>query len=149
MVMDSNNQVGIKPKTEQVSPHVSLEWLHDGQMIVYHFEIISATEEAKIVRSKINDVFANWPENRPYAVMYNFKKITWSPQLRKQAEDDYQMIPPDKPTFMAVVLPNTPLAHMIRLFMRAQQRKYRNTKTESRAFMSYDEALAWLKESVS
>lgn len=147
--MDTETQDKLTSTPEQVSPHVSLEWQHDRKIVVYNFEIISATEEAAIVRNKINEVFANWPADQPYAVMYHFKKITWSPMLRKQAEDDYQMLPSDKETYMAVVLPNTPLAHMIRLFMRAQERKYRNTKIESRSFMSYDEAMSWLKESLS
>jgi hypothetical protein len=127
---------------ESVSTNVKLEWRYNRRLIIYHYKRISFHQEVADIRKKINEVVANWPLGQPYCVVYNFLEVTWAPQMREQADEDYRIIPPDLKAYMAIVLPNTPLNQLVKLFVLGQQRKSpRHIQTN--AFTSLDRALVW------
>ena len=140
--MDSPQDAAI----QQLTLNVSMEWRHQKQLLIYHFDRISKREEADQVRQHIDNNFNAWPSEQPYRVLYYFRVISWSPYLRQNAEKDFEMIPKDREAWMAVVIPRSPLSQIIRLFMRAQAKK---APFNMKIFWELDEALTWIGQGMT
>jgi hypothetical protein len=125
---------------------ITREWIDDG-----HIAVITTQGDMRrdAVDTWVNiclDTLNNWHTDRPILSIQNLsaKMQGLTPYSSRRSEDILAQIPPHKPCYIALILPNTFISRVIGLFMLARQRF--NKDQESRVFTNLGEGLDWLKE---
>ncbi|MCC7447205.1 MAG: hypothetical protein IT324_07300 [Anaerolineae bacterium] len=134
--------VTASPCIEQLSPHLTREWLYDGRIVVYAFNSSDRDTVALWAETCKADILA-CPPDKPFLVLHDFsaKGIMVSPYGRDRAEELAHFHPEVKGR-AAVLLPPTIASHLIRLFMVQKPHTCRQRKM----FESRGAAIKWLLE---
>ncbi len=88
-------------------------------------------------------VIKDWPDDRIYLAVQDLSgpRFALTPYARKRASETYEVRPALKGR-VAIILPRTFVAQLVRLFIRGERRNH----FETRFFMSAKDALVWLAE---
>ncbi len=126
---------------EQLSSGVTREWLHDRQIVVYTVkdvrrETIDTWTEA--FKSDIGD----WPADRLFRVVQDLRLAGGTTPYGRARGQEMFRTRPEVRVWTALVLPDTFVNTLIRLFVRAQAT--RNATRVREFFTTREEALTWL-----
>jgi hypothetical protein len=132
------------PSIEQLSPHLTREWLFDRRVVIYAFNSSDRDTIDLWAETCKADILA-CPSDMPFLVLHDFsaKGIMVSPYGRDRAEE-LAHFHPEVTGRAAVLLPPTIASHLIRLFMIQKP----HTCRERKMFESRDAAIKWLLEYV-
>ncbi|MCC7449677.1 MAG: hypothetical protein IT324_19820 [Anaerolineae bacterium] len=136
----NNSSPTNSPAIEQLSPTLSREWIADGHIVVYTLQDGTRTTIDRWVKAFTADIAA-WPEDRPFLVIHDFsaRQVTTTPYGR-EGGDKLVNVRPEVKGRVAVLLPKTIAAHLIRLFLDQHTKGGR----ERRIFTSREDAIKWL-----
>jgi hypothetical protein len=129
---------------EQIAPQMVRYWLLDRQVVVYKMTSVAH----QVVDAWIDTVIATmeaWPTNRPYLAIHDLtsENVSLTPYARTRAAE---LIPlgAKVPGYAAIVLPNSFIAQVIRLFMRSQRKQ----GIHNEIYFTLPAALEWLKTKI-
>jgi hypothetical protein len=123
-----------------VESDIKYELVKDGKIIVYHIGKVDR-DYADRMAVVVHKIMSEWPREKPYLCAFNVidPKIIMTPYIRsklKEFTDAY----PDLAGKAAAVIPGTPMAHAVRMYMMLEAKKYRQRRT----FFTLEEAIEWL-----
>jgi hypothetical protein len=141
------------PELSRLAPHlpdattlsgVTLEWLHDGQIPCFTLADISRATVDDWMRL-LAQLMEYWPADLPYAAIIDATPSggMLTPYARAKV-GDLEGINPSLQGRVAVILPRTFVAQLIRLFVRTLRRQ----KVVTGIFFTREEALDWVKQVV-
>ncbi len=133
------------PLIEQLSAGVTLERLHDGQILVFTITDVSrATLDTWV--NTIKSITASHPAGQKYFALNHFegKNVSLTPYLRAKIQE-LAAWRPTQGGYIAAVLPKTFFAQLMTLFLPAMNRN----NIQSRLFFTRDEGLGWLEKSLA
>ena len=133
------------PLVEQLSAGITLERLHDGQILVFTITDVSRmTLDSWVNAIKSNT--AGWRDDQKYFALNHFdgKNVSLTPYLRAKIEELADWRPAQRGC-VAMVLPRTFFAKLMTLFLPAMK----SQNIQSRLFFTRDEGLAWLEKSLA
>jgi hypothetical protein len=127
---------------EEVAPGLRVKWLFDRRLLV----VIADSSTRSAVDAWAQLMFSaikNWPADRTYLAIQDLSspRFSLTPYARKRASETYEVRPSLKGR-VALILPKTFVAQLIRLFIRGERRNH----FETRFFVSFKEAVEWLAE---
>ena len=127
---------------QEITPGLRVKWLFDRRILVVIAD--SSTRPAvdawaQLMFSAIRD----WPDDRTYLAIQDLSspRFSLTPYARKRASETYEVRPSLKGR-VALILPRTFIAQLVRLFIRGEKRNH----FETRFFADAREALIWLAE---
>ena len=121
------------------------EFLFGERIVIYHLDTV-AREILDAGADDVLDTMKNWQTNQPFLVLYDITstKIALTPHLRHRLQELSNAFP-DLKGRAAVVLPQSIITQVFRLFVRSQNRIGRSKQV----FFSRESAIDWLKEKLS
>src|SRR5579859_5485934 len=131
------------PAEEGVSTLATLSWLRDDRIVV--FTVNGPTTRPAVDRwfDLVAGVVKSWPPEKPYLALHDLsnKQVALTPYARSRAME-FDPLVRHLHGRIAIVLPNTFMNQLFRLFLRTLgwQRKL-----PTEAFTAFDAALRWLE----
>lgn len=138
MKLPVKTSTGIHP----LSPHVTLEWLDTGRMVVLTLKDNSRTAVADWA-AIIQAVATDWDTNKPYLALYDLSGIEITPYYRERGLDISDAVQHLSGRY-AVVLDDGGSMSTMRLYFKMAIEK--RSAREGKIFTDRDKALAWLRE---
>lgn len=138
-----NTMIETPAEIIELSETVRVEWYLDRQIVCYTL-LSSSRQTVDTWAKKAIRVLNTWDENQPYLALYDVSKIVaLTPYGRTRSQEIAEVAQRVRGAY-AVVLSDSVLSHVIRLFVERRLRKQRRTHehviTHSKA-----EALEWLQ----
>ena len=126
---------------EELSSGLTREWLYDGQIVVYTVKDVRRETIDAWLETFTTDIM-NWPADGIFRVVHDLSIAGGiTPYGRTRGQEMFNTCP-EVLTWAALVLPDTFVNDLIRIFLRTQ-----STHTESRVrecFTTREDALKWL-----
>lgn len=125
-------------------PGVTLEWLYGGQIPCFTIlDISRATVDNWMVL--LRQLLENWPANRPYVAIHDasVSGVMLTPYARAKITE-LEGVNPALQGRVAIILPRTFVAQLIRVYVRTLRRQ----KVVTGIYFARDEALEWISEIV-
>jgi hypothetical protein len=130
------------PSFEQITPHVTREWLYGRRILVFR---VTSFEDAEVdAWAKVYiEALTAWPPDRPFLAVQDisYRLFALTPRTRARIAEVYRL-GRDTEGRVAVIVPNTLVARFVRFFLSTLQR----VTASIRFFTSREAGLAWLKE---
>lgn len=130
----------VESSVEQIAPGLSRSWLLNKRIVVFRLSSSSRSVADAWVEC-VKETMEHWPKGQPYLAIHDLTsdKVSLTPYARKRAEE---LIPlsAGAPGYAALLLSPTFVAHLIRLFLRAQ----RQQGNENQIFFNMTDAVKWL-----
>ncbi|HVU10537.1 MAG TPA: hypothetical protein VHD90_04635 [Phototrophicaceae bacterium] len=128
---------------EYVASGVTREWSGDRQLCVFNIDN-GYQETIDAWANNVKAVLTTWPENTPCLMLHDFHKaLGFNRYFRKRFETLFKHRP-DLKRYVAVIVPDDPIAEIIRAVI-TQQRSPTQAATWE-VFTTRVSALAWLGE---
>lgn len=141
--MNSSLQTGNIDSVELASG-LTRHTLDHGSIVVYTFRNNRrATIDAWA--NRVINTSETWPDDRPYLILYDLSRTFLSPYFRKRANDVNTIPRPEIFGAYAVVLPDSVVGQLIRLFVK-RDLPPPTYYAESEVFTAFDEAVVWLRK---
>lgn len=128
---------------DRIAPGLTHLFIDDGAVAVYTFynnrrETIDAWYEA------LRGQHDSWDASQTYLILHDVSRVFFTPYFRTRANDVMALERTDLVGAYAVLLPNSLIGHVMRLFL---DRDLRRTvhQTTGETFTDYDDALKWLR----
>ena len=125
---------------------VTLEWLHDGRIAMFHAENTSSETIDAWYHMSV-ELVQNWPQAKPYLVLSNFSNLGLTPYSRQRSEELAAAIPDSLNGRVAVVISRGILGYGLRMFGTTPL-KALVPNLEFEFFFEETKALAWLEEAL-
>jgi hypothetical protein len=127
-----------------VSPGLTRQRVDDDTVSVYTFydnrrETIDAWYE------KLHELHYSWDASQPYLILHDVSRVFLTPYFRKRANDVMALDRTDLIGAYAVLLPDSIVGHIMRLFLNRDLQSTSH-QTTGVSFNQYDDALNWLRE---
>jgi hypothetical protein len=127
---------------QEITPGLRIRWLLDRRILV----VIADSSTRPAIDAWAQFMFSairNWPDDRTYLAVQDLSspRFSLTPYARKRASETYEVRPSLKGR-VAIILPRTFIAQIVRLFIRGEKRNH----FETRFFANDREALIWLAE---
>ncbi len=130
------------PDLEQITPHVTREWLCGRRIVVFK---VTSFEDAEVdAWAKVYiEALAAWPPDRPFLAVQDisYRLFALTSRTRARIAEVYRLGRNTKGR-VAVILPNTLMAQTVRFFLGTLRR----VTASVRFFTSREAGLAWLNE---
>jgi hypothetical protein len=131
--------------SEEIVPGLKVKWLLDRRILV----VIGDSSARSAIDSWAQFMFSAiraWPDDRIYLAIQDLSspRFSLTPYARKRASETYEVRPSLKGR-VAVILPRTFIAELVRLFIREERRNH----FETRFFANSKDALVWLAEELA
>lgn len=125
----------------------TIEWYHNRQIVLCALND-SRHQAVDAVFEFLTNLIEMWPSERPYLSIYDAtrSRFSFNPYLRHKATELMRRYP-DKDGRTAILLPQTLLGQVLRLFVNVDLLPLSKGR-EIRIFFSRDEALDWLLEAL-
>jgi|GEM_PF-2170311 len=129
---------------EQIGPHVTQEWRHDGKMTIF-----TVTEtDRKTVDAWMDAIYALIEgykgQSRPLCLYdVSAPNATFTPYVRKKFEDQAASTT-DEEAYLAIVFTRSIFFQVVRLFMERTVRR-QHPSMHMRIFFDRQEAIEWLE----
>lgn len=123
----------------------TIEWLHGGRILALTTTAFGQQDVVKAYFDKFSDLVKSWESPKPMLTLLDFGAlgITWTPYIRRRSQEFMELSKIHHITYYsAIVVPNSALTQIIRLFVRAAQRG----PNQFRLFYQRDEGLVWLED---
>ena len=134
---------------EKINEHFSIEKVHDGRIIIYTVTSIKR-EIIDAWAAKMREVMLAWDAQSTYLSLHDYSdanSFVTTPHLRQRSKEN-AALRPELNTRTAIVIPESLMAHVTRLFVQALP-KTRHAERLRRIFFNREDALAWLEEALS
>lgn len=132
---------------ENLGAGVTREWLHDGQIVVFALEHVQREAVDTYIDTYMGTLRA-WSVSQPFLMLLVAQQtnIFITPYFRKRLNEAIPLARSRKlHGRLAVVVLKNPLLQVVRLFIKANYSKHRDT-IEPQLFFTREEALVWLEE---
>ena len=134
---------------EQINEYFSIEKKHDGRIVIF---TVTSIKRAVIDgwAAKMCEIMLAWDEQSIYLSLHDYSgadSFVTTPHLRRRSKEN-AALRPELNTRTAIVIPESMMAHVTRLFVQALP-KTRHSERIRRIFFNRADALAWLEEALS
>ena len=125
---------------------VTVEWIDDGRIVIFR---LNRPGKLTIDRwfEAVWQLFEEYPVDEPLILLHDTRQLGLVPYMREKSAMLSEKGARYTKGRYAVVMADTPLAQLGRLYVNFQARKV--TTREGRAFTDFDAALEWLREDTS
>ena len=145
------NQLTIPNKSttgvHDLGAEVTLEWLHEGRIVVFTLGSVQREAVDTFIDTYMG-ILRNWSTSQTFLMVLVAQKtnIFITPYFRKRLNEAIPLARSRKLNGrMAVAVQKSPLLQVVRLFIKANYSKQRDT-IEPELFFTREEALVWLEE---
>jgi len=126
--------------------NVTVEWVDAGRIVIFrlkdgHRDSVDRWFEV------VSEVFAEFPKDEPLLVMHDVRQAGLGAYIREKSTQLTPKAAHFKKGRYAVVIVDSALSHLVRLFLDVTSRYL--TNRERRAFTDFDTALEWLRQDQS
>lgn len=131
---------------QTIAPGVTIQWLYDGRILI---RSLSTIERDSI--DVFTDFFIqhalNWPPERPFLELTDFRQTTTTPYLGKRMRDLMQVMPKNLHGRSASILPSGVIGHLMKTFL-DRSVSHSLKAMEFHIFKDREMAIAWLAEAL-
>lgn len=133
------------PLTEEINENFTLEWSHDGQIVIFH---VTSIHRAMVDTwaDKYIELLTDWESEGPFLTLHDFlyaDSIIMTPHMRRRSQE-FVNLRPDVATRTAIVMPKSLFSNATRIFIQSLPQP--NPNRIRKIFFSTEEALTWLEE---
>lgn len=136
----ARNNAHYPARFEQITPHVTREWLDDGQFVVFDIRSVARTD-VDATYAIMAQTMREWSPDKPYLAINDFSRANsiLSPYAQKHLRA-IRLYRPELKGYIAIVMPRGLVANVVRIFVRANPGARQNEM-----FYKREDALAWLR----
>ena len=138
----TNSDIAAMPVAGRISDSVTLEWVSDGRIPVFTIADVTRPTIDTWLRS-LADILRLWPTDRELAILHDISipGAFLTPYARERVRE-LDTVNPTLKGHVALILPKTFVAQMVKIFLRTTQRN----KVMTQIFYDRATGLAWLEQ---
>jgi hypothetical protein len=134
-------------RIEKITPKLSLQWLHQDQLVLYQVQDTTLATVDALIESQIAVIRA-WPQAKPFRMVQDLSApaVVLSPYFRQRLDEVADAFRERNLSgYSAVILPDSVVYRVYTTFGRMVSRRA-GPGMKQAYFMDKQEALAWIEQ---